>query len=205
MLFSRVGGRRLPPALLAALGLLVFLGIWEAVPKLGLAQETLLPAPSDIPPAFLSELESGAWAHYVSLSLGHYLLGYLCGAGFGGALGVLTGMHRPLEEFLAWVVRLLRPIPNLAWAPFAILWFGVGQGNAVFLISIGVFWIAFFAAQGSVRAVDQRPDRSRGSIRLHERARTAVQGAAAGGHAGNFSSAFARRLGRPGWRWSPPN
>jgi sulfonate transport system permease protein len=56
---------------------------------------------------------------------------------------------------LSWVVRLLRPIPNLAWAPFAIIWFGVDQANAVFIISIGVFWIAFFAALGAVRGVDR--------------------------------------------------
>ena len=91
----------------------------------------------------------------VAMSLGHYLLGFIVGAGLGAILGVFTGMSGLLEDLLAWVVRLLRPIPNLAWAPFAIIWFGVDQAAAVFIISIGVFWITFFAAHGAIRAVDR--------------------------------------------------
>ena len=64
-------------------------------------------------------------------------------------------MSKKLEWALAWVIRLLRPIPNLAWAPFAIIWFGVDEAAAVFIISIGVFWIVFFAAQGAIRSVDR--------------------------------------------------
>ena len=155
MSLSRRAGSRASPSLLAAIGLVVFLGLWEAVPTLGLVQQSLLPAPSDLPTAFLREVRSGAWSQNVRFSLGHYVLGYLCGASLGAALGVVTGMYEPVEWSLAWVARMLRPIPNLAWAPFAIIWFGVGQANAVFIISIGVFWIAFFAAQGAIRSVDR--------------------------------------------------
>jgi len=146
---------RLHPTVYAAAGLLIFLGIWEAVPASGLIQSSLLPPPSDLPKAFMREFRSGLWAQYVSLSLNHYILGFLVGAGLGTMLGVITGMSTKLEWSLAWVVRLLRPIPNLAWAPFAIIWFGVDQANAIFIISIGVFWIAFFAALGAVHGVDR--------------------------------------------------
>jgi NitT/TauT family transport system permease protein len=39
--------------------------------------------------------------------------------------------------------------------PFAIIWFGVNQGAAVFIISIGVFWIVYFATHGAIRSVDR--------------------------------------------------
>ncbi len=143
------------PAILSAVGLIVFLVIWEAVPKLDLVSQSLLPAPSDLPAAFEREVSSGVWLDMVALSLGHYLLGFAWGAGLGAVFGVLTGMYLTLDRLLAWVVRLLRPIPNLAWAPFAIIWFGVDQAAAVFIISIGVFWIVFFAAQGAIRGVDR--------------------------------------------------
>lgn len=143
------------PLFLSAVGLAAFLAIWEAVPRLGLVDPTLLPPPSVLPAAFLREFRSGIWAEMVALSLGHYLLGFASGAGLGAIFGILTGMYLPLDWLSAWVVRLLRPIPNLAWAPFAIIWFGVEQGAAVFIISIGVFWIVFFAAQGAIRGVDR--------------------------------------------------
>ena len=59
------------------------------------------------------------------------------------------------EEATAWVVRVLRPIPGLAWVPFAIIWFGVDLRAAVFIIATGVFWILFFAAHGAIRGVDR--------------------------------------------------
>mgnify|MGYP002717198426 CR=1 FL=1 len=68
---------------------------------------------------------------------------------------MLVGMSRIAEEATAWVVRVLRPIPGLAWVPFAIIWFGVNPSAAVFIIAIGVFWIVFFAAQGAIRGVDR--------------------------------------------------
>jgi sulfonate transport system permease protein len=139
---SRGAGGRVAPIVYAAAGLASFL------------QQSLLPAPREIPSAFAGEFASGAWPRYVGLSLGHYVLGYFWGAGLGFVFGALTGMSRRFDWSLAWVVRLLRPIPNLAWAPFAVVWFGVGRANAVFLISIGVFWIVFFATQSSIRAVD---------------------------------------------------
>ena len=140
---------------LAALGLLVFLGIWEALPKLGLLNQALVPPPSAIPSAFLSELRSGVWRTAVASSLTHYTVGLLVGSGLGVALGILSGMFRPVEDATAWIVRLVRPIPGLAWVPFAIIWFGVEPSAAVFIISIGVFWIVFFATQGAIRGVDR--------------------------------------------------
>src|SRR4051795_11678997 len=143
------------PYLLAAIGLALFLGIWEAVPRLGLLPPTLLPAPSQLPAAFLREAKSGIWGDSVLFSLWHYAIGLACGTGFGIVLGVATGMYRPFDWALAWIVRVLRPIPGLAWVPFAILWFGIDPSAAIFIIGIGVFWISYFAALSAVRAVER--------------------------------------------------
>ncbi|MGU3537085.1 ABC transporter permease [Methylobacterium sp. A54F] len=141
--------------LLAALGLAAFLALWEAVPRLGLVNPAFLPPPSTLPAAFLKEVSLGIWPEAVLSSLTHYVAGLAAGAGAGIGLGLLSGMFRPFEAFTAWIVRLLRPIPGLAWVPFAILWFGVEPSAAVFIIAIGVFWIVFFATQGAVRNVDR--------------------------------------------------
>lgn len=140
---------------LALTGLVAFLLLWEAIPYFGLVNPAFLPGPSALPAAFLREVKSGAWLSAIMGSLGHYFIGLFTGAGLGIALGVLTGMSRIAEETTAWVVRLLRPIPGLAWVPFAIIWFGVNPQAAVFIIAIGVFWIVFFAAQGAIRGVDR--------------------------------------------------
>jgi len=146
---------RLRAPALALLGLVAFLLIWEAVPSLGWVNPAFLPPPSSLPQAFLREVSSGAWLSAILGSLQHYVVGLFVGAGLGIALGVLIGMSRTAEQATAWVVRVLRPVPGLAWVPFAIIWFGVTPGAAVFIIAVGVFWISFFAAQGAIRGVDR--------------------------------------------------
>jgi sulfonate transport system permease protein len=141
--------------LLPALGLLVFLLVWEIAPSVTTTAADLLPTPSQLPSAFLRELQSGVWFDCVGQSLSHYVCGLAIGVALGVGAGVLTGMSKGLEWTLSWVNRVLRPIPGLAWIPFAILWFGVEQKAAVFIIAIGVFWIVFFAAHASIRNVDR--------------------------------------------------
>jgi NitT/TauT family transport system permease protein len=146
---------RLRSLALSVIGLLAFLTLWEAVPRLGLVNAALLPVPTQVPAAFLKELASGAWFEAVRSSLGHYVIGLGVGAALGVIAGTVTGMWQPAEAFTSGIVRLLRPIPGLAWVPFAILWFGVDTSAAIFIISIGVFWIVYFAAHGAIRGVDR--------------------------------------------------
>lgn len=140
---------------LAALGLAAFLLFWEALPYYGIVPANFLPPPSALPDALMREIRAGVWFQSLALSLRNYLFGLLIGGVLGVTLGVLTGIFRPLEDTLSWVVRILRPIPGLAWVPFAILWFGVNPSGAVFIIAIGVLWISYFAALGAVQAVDR--------------------------------------------------
>lgn len=140
---------------LALAGLAAFLLVWELVPRLGFASAALFPMPSQLPAAFLKEVRSGIWLAAAAASLQHYFIGLCVGAGLGVAVGIFTGMYRPVEETLSAVIRVLRPIPGLAWVPFAILWFGVEPSAAVFIIAIGVFWIVYFATHGAIRSVDR--------------------------------------------------
>ena len=146
---------RIKAVVLAAIGFAIFLAIWELAPALGWVSPTVLPPPSILPRAFLRELSSGIWITSVATSLQHYLAGLVLGCLLGVALGIATGMSVTLEATLSWVVRVLRPIPGLAWVPFAILWFGIDPTAAIFIIGIGVFWISYFAALAAVRAVDR--------------------------------------------------
>ena len=51
------------------------------------------------------------------------------------------------------LIQILRPISPLAWIPIAILWFGVGDVAAIFLIFIGCFLPLLLAAINAVQSV----------------------------------------------------
>ena len=140
--------------ILSACGLVAFLALWQGLGWLGLMNPKLAPPPSVLPAAFAREFASGHWVAAVKASLYHYGLGLVIGSTLGITFGMAAGISRRFEAAQLWVVRVLRPIPTLAWIPFAILWFGVSESAAIYIIAIYVFWINYYAAFGAVRAVD---------------------------------------------------
>ena len=140
---------------LTILGLVLFLGGWEIAARTGLLPAVLIPPPSSIVSAFRREAGSGMWLTFVLSSLRHYSVGVLIGSTLGIALGVASALWPLLEASQEGVARLLRPIPPIAWIPFAIIWFGVTESAAAFIIAIGVFWLNYFAANTAVKGVDK--------------------------------------------------
>lgn len=139
---------------LALLGLGLLLGIWEALSRAGLMSPLLAPPPSTVVPTLLAEIESGIWFAVVGASLSHYTIGVALGSLLGIIVGVAVALSPRLEAFQAGIARVLRPIPPLAWIPFAIIWFGISETAAAFIISIGVFWLNYFASSSAVRVID---------------------------------------------------
>lgn len=86
-------------------------------------------------------------------SLLHYVPGLLLGSVAGIAFGVTMGWSSRLDDYLTPVVRILRPIPPLAWVVFAILWFGIHHTGAAFIVFVGAFWINLYGAYSGVEGV----------------------------------------------------
>jgi NitT/TauT family transport system permease protein len=139
----------------SALGLIAFLLFWEGVWQAGALNLALVPPPSHLPDVFFQEIGSGIWGAMLLSSLCHYLTGVVAGSFMGIAMAVWVGVSPRFRAFQEWVVRLLRPVPPLAWIPFAIIWFGVTTQAAAFMIAIGVFWLNYFATLSAVMAVDR--------------------------------------------------
>lgn len=137
------------------MGLVGFLLFWEAIARGGWVETHLLPPPSLLPVTLKSEIELGIWQEMVWASLRHYSIGFVLGSLLGVILGVAVALFPKVEASQAWLARVFRPIPPLAWIPFAIIWFGISETAAAFIISIGIFWINYFTAMAAVQAVDK--------------------------------------------------
>lgn len=140
---------------LSTAGLAGVLLLWEGISQSGWIETHLLPPPSSIIPALINEIRLGVWQTMLISSLRHYLIGFFVGSFLGVTLGVVVALSPPIEASQAWLARVLRPIPPLAWIPFAIIWFGITETAAAFIISIGIFWINYFTAMAAVQAVDK--------------------------------------------------
>lgn len=140
--------------LLNIAGLASFILLWELSLNSGLLPGSLVPLPSSIPVVFWYELTDGIWLEVVRSSLAHYSVGLLLGSILGITVGISAALLPRFDALHAWLARLLRPIPPLAWIPFAIIWFGINPSAAAFIITIGVFWINYFASFSAVRSID---------------------------------------------------
>lgn len=136
-------------------GIALFFLAWELAVRSGTLTQSLVPLPSVLPATFLRELRSGVWPHVVMSSLQHYSRGLVAGTFLGITVGAAISIFPRFRVLQAYLARLLRPIPPLAWIPFAIIWFGITRTAATFIIAIGVFWINYFATSEAIDGVDR--------------------------------------------------
>jgi NitT/TauT family transport system permease protein len=139
---------------LQAGALLAFVAVWWTVALA--TPRSLLPRPPAVLAVLVADAASGQVFVLVGQSLRHYVPGLLVGSGLGVAVGVLVGWSATAERTVGTVAGILRPVPPLAWIPFAIVWFGLNDRGAAFIIAIVAFWINYYSAEGGVRDVDPR-------------------------------------------------
>ncbi|HXH41190.1 MAG TPA: ABC transporter permease [Thermoanaerobaculia bacterium] len=144
---------------------------WEGLSRSGVINPMILPAPSRVLLrwiAYLKPLEpydpaAGSWlawmisgelpADAVS-SLYRVMAGFLIGTALALPLGLAMGASNTAYSYLNPALQLLRPIPPIAYVPLAILWFGLGNPPAFFLISLGAFFPVLMNTIAGVRSVD---------------------------------------------------
>ena len=98
---------------------------------------------------------SGELPHDALASIIRVVGGFAIGAGLALPLGLLMGGSARFYQLMNPLVQLLRPIPPIAYIPLAILWFGLGNPPAFFLISLGAFFPVLMNTISGVRTVDE--------------------------------------------------
>jgi NitT/TauT family transport system permease protein len=118
-------------------GLALFVLAWHGA--VVASRGTLVPPPAEAARAIFELAEKGLLFRYIVASLFRVTWGYLAALLLAVPLGVLLGLWHRGEVALNPILQLLRPISPLAWIPIAILWFGVGDLSAMFLIFLASF------------------------------------------------------------------
>ncbi|RLG15479.1 MAG: ABC transporter permease [Candidatus Nanohalarchaeota archaeon] len=115
-----------------------FLFLWQIISQYIINDPLILPSVSDVIKAFF-EL-SGSIPIDIAVSLLHLSTGLFFALIIGIPIGALMGWYRSADQFFNPIIEMLRPIPPLAWIPFAIIWFGLSDYSAGFIILIGALF-----------------------------------------------------------------
>ncbi|MEO8699780.1 MAG: ABC transporter permease [Kofleriaceae bacterium] len=126
--------RPLPHWLISTLAVVLAIVAWDLAVRL--SDHALIPGPLAVASALGELAESGRLFKYAIASLFRVTWGFLLAVVVGIPLGLMLGWFRRSAYTAGPVLQFLRPISPLAWIPLAILWFGVGDSSAVFLIFI---------------------------------------------------------------------
>jgi NitT/TauT family transport system permease protein len=138
-------------ALVAPVAVLI---LWELLARGGLINPVILPPPSRVFVRWLDYAWTGELLRDAGASLLRIGVGFAIGAGLALPVGLLMGASGTVHDFLNPLVQIVRPIPPIAFIPLAILWFGLGNPPAFFLIALGAFFPVLVNTISGVRNVD---------------------------------------------------
>jgi NitT/TauT family transport system permease protein len=99
-----------------------------------------LPGMQQVLRAFWELSFNGVLLRYTVASLFRVTLGFYLAALLAIPLGLFLGRRPVINRWMNPVMQFLRPISPLAWVPFAMLWFGIGDRPALFIIFLASFF-----------------------------------------------------------------
>ena len=125
------------------LGLSAFLLIivaWEILARYSGWSVQVFPDPLTVVLSMFELIGNGTLLKHTVASLFRVTSGFYLAVLLGVPLGILLGRIGMIWAFLNPVIQFLRPISPLAWIPLAMLWFGIGDPPAIFLIFLASFF-----------------------------------------------------------------
>ena len=157
--------------LYGALVPVVLLTLWQGLSAYEIVDPKILPSPVAVlvkwieylipvepfdpgKSGYLTWLFSGELIGDASASLYRVGAGFMIGMVLALPFGLLMGANDAIYRLFNPLFQLLRPIPPIAFIPLSILWFGLGNPPAIFLIIIGAFFPVLMNTIAGVRQVD---------------------------------------------------
>ncbi|RTQ36744.1 ABC transporter permease [Variovorax gossypii] len=137
------------------IGIVIFLALWEALPRLGIVSDAYLSPPSAVIASIAQLVDTGQlWKHLVA-SLQRSLWGLVLASFSGVVLGLLIGSSKRLAAIVDPVLQLFRQTSAFALFPVFILFLGIGELSKVAIIFWASFWPVLLSTVGGVKQVDR--------------------------------------------------
>lgn len=141
------------------------LALWHVLSFVGLLPDFAVPSPLSVWHGLIEEGRRGRLFDDVIASLFRVSSGFLLAVILGIPLGLLMGLNAYTRAALLPGINFFRSLSPLAWIPFAILWFGIGDKPSIFLIFMAAFFpvvLSTTAAVGEIPTVYFRVARDYG-------------------------------------------
>ena len=139
--------------ILPVVTLAVLLGVWELAVDLLQVSSYVLPAPSAIAAAIVTDV-SNLWMHSM-VTLGEAVAGLLIAAVLAVLLAVAMDLSRVLYRCAFPILVATQTIPVLVLGPLFTIWFGFGMAPKVLMVVFMCFFPIAIGLTDALRAVDE--------------------------------------------------
>ena len=136
------------------ISILILIAAWSLAVYLGDYPAVLMPPPQHIAVAIMELFVDGRLFANVIVSVRRFIIGYVLASTAAITLGIIFGWYKVLWRIAEPIVLMLKPISPLAWSPFIILWFGIGDAPAIATIAMAAFFPVLTATVKSVGNVN---------------------------------------------------
>ena len=113
----------------------------------------VFPSPMNVKAGVVELLHHHVLWAYILDSLRRVALGFAAAVLVGIPLGLWLGWNAVAHQVVNPVLQILRPISPIAWIPVAIIFFGVGDRAAIFLVFLASFFPIVLASISGVSSV----------------------------------------------------
>jgi NitT/TauT family transport system permease protein len=137
------------------IGFSILIAIWQTMIMIGNYEEALFPSPLKVGKGIWLLITNGTLLVHLKVSFIRFLIGYLSAVIIAVILGLILGRLAKLWNIIDPIVQVLRPISPIAWSPFIVLWFGIGDIPAIVIIFIAAFFPVLLSTVSAVKKVDR--------------------------------------------------
>jgi NitT/TauT family transport system ATP-binding protein len=146
--------RHIRRLLLASTGTIALVCIWHVVSVYILPTSSALAPPAKVAQALQKMWDSGELMDSASASVKRIAVGFSIAVIAAIFFSVVASRFSRLYDSVRVGLELLSSIPPIAWTPLAIMWFGIGDTPAVFIVALGGFFPVFTNFYAGITRVD---------------------------------------------------
>jgi len=139
--------------LLPAVVLVGALLLWYLISFYELFPAYALPSPADVARSFGEEVTTDRLVNDIIASLWRVAVGFVVSVVLGIPTGLWMGQQLYARTAFVPMLNFFRFLSPLAWIPFAILWFHIGDKPAIFLIFMATFFPLALATMAAVSSI----------------------------------------------------
>ncbi|MFB3764758.1 MAG: ABC transporter permease [Methanotrichaceae archaeon] len=134
--------------------ILIFLALWEILPRARLVDPVFIPPFSEVIIAMAKLTISGVLISYTAISVSRAFSAFAISSLIAIPLGFMVGWFKQFERYVNPTIEMIRQLPVLALFPVFILFFGIGELSKIVMIGVACFQSVFLNVVTGVQNID---------------------------------------------------